>query len=140
VFIYSAAAGELNDLATAMCVDAEKPYDACLKIVDLVALRARIFGSGRIIGLICRVSDIFEPGVIQPVRYDSRSRDIREGPVIEPSPFKKDHRYRSQSEVRLLLIPKEGAQIPHTSLVIKIPDPASLFEELFRNGPDDPDT
>ncbi len=31
VFIYSTAAGELNDLRTAMCVDAEKPYDACLK-------------------------------------------------------------------------------------------------------------
>ena len=46
VYIYSAAAGELNDLTTAMCVEAEKPYDACLKIVDLSALRARIFEAG----------------------------------------------------------------------------------------------
>jgi hypothetical protein len=133
VYIYSAAAGELNDLTTAMCVEAEKPYDACLKIVDLSALRARIFETGWVLGLNCEVSDIFEPGVMQPIRYESRSRDIREGPVIEPSPFKKALRYKPQSEVRLLLIPKDGAQIPKEPLIIKVPDPASLFEEVFRD-------
>ena len=133
VFIYSTAAGGLNDLRTAMCVDAEKPYDACLKIVDLVALRARIFEAGWILGLHRKVSEIFEPGVIQPIRYETRSRDIREGPVIETSPFKKAIRYKSQSEVRLLLIPKDGAQIPKEPLIIKVPEPASLFQEVFRD-------
>jgi hypothetical protein len=133
VYIYSAAAGELNHLTTAMCVEAEKPYDACLKIVDLAELRARIFEAGRVLGLNRKVSDIFEPGVIQPVRYESRSRDIREGPVIEPSPFKKALRYKPQSEVRLLLIPKDEAQIPKEPLIIKVPDPASLFQEVFRD-------
>jgi hypothetical protein len=51
VFMYSAAAGELNDLTKAMCIDAEKRYDACLKIIDLAALRARIFEAGWILGL-----------------------------------------------------------------------------------------
>jgi hypothetical protein len=133
VYIYSTAAGELNHLTTAMCVEAEKPYDACLKIVELAALRARIFEAGWVLGLNRKVSDIFEPGVIQPVRYESRSRDIREGPVIEPSAFKKALRYKPQSEVRLLLIPKDEAQIPKEPLIIKVPDPESLFQEVFRD-------
>ena len=133
VYIYSAAAGELKDLTTAMCVEAEKPYDACLKIVDLSALRARIFEAGWVLGLDRKVRDIFEPGVIQPVRYEPRSRDISEGPVIEPSPFKKALRYKPQSEVRLLLNPKDGTPIPKEPLIIKIPDPASLFQEVFRD-------
>ena len=64
----AAAAGEINDLITAMCIEAEKPYDACLKIVDLAAFRARIFEAGWVLGLNRKVSDVFEPGLIQPVR------------------------------------------------------------------------
>jgi len=133
VFIYSATNGDLDALTTAMCVDAEKPYDACLKIVDLAELRARIFETGWILGLNRKVSDVFEPGIVQPVRYGSRSRDIREGPVIVPSPFKKGLRYEAQSEVRLLLIPKNEAQTPKEPLIIRVSDPASIFKEVFRN-------
>jgi hypothetical protein len=55
----------------------------------LAALQQRIFESGRVRDLNCKVSDVFLPGFIQAVRYETRSRDIREGEVIEPSPFKK---------------------------------------------------
>jgi hypothetical protein len=35
--------------------------------------------------------------------------------------------------VRLLLVPKEGKEIPNQRLIIEIPAPQSLFEEVFRN-------
>jgi hypothetical protein len=59
LFIFSAAVGELNELTTEMCVNAERRYDACLRILDLAALRRRIFEAGRIRDLNCRVSDVF---------------------------------------------------------------------------------
>jgi hypothetical protein len=133
LFAYSAALGYLDELTLGMCVNAERPYDACIQIRDLGALRDRIFEVGRIRGLDCKVSDLFEPGFIHPVEYEERTRDIREGPVIGPSPFKKDIRFKSQSEVRLLLVPKEGREIPNQRLIIEIPAPQSLFEEVFRN-------
>jgi hypothetical protein len=76
---------------------------------------------------------LFEPGWIKPVEYEERTRDIREGPVIDPSPFKKDIRFKSQSEVRVLLVPKEGKEIPNQRLIIEIPNPRSLFTEVLRN-------
>jgi hypothetical protein len=133
LFIYSAAVGDLDKLTQDMCVNAERPYDACLKITDLGALRQKIFEAGRIRDLDCKVSDLFEPGLIQPVEYEERTRDIREGPVIDPSPFKKGIRFKAQFEVRLLLVPKEGKEIPNQRLIIEIPDPRSLFAEVFRN-------
>jgi hypothetical protein len=133
LFIYSAAVGDLDKLTQDMCVTAERPYDACLRVKDLGALRERIFEAGRIRDLGCKVSDLFEPGLIHQVEYEERTRDIREGPVIDPSPFKKDIRFKPQSEIRLLLVPKEGKEIPHPRLIIEIPDPQSLFAEVFRN-------
>ncbi len=133
LFIYSACLGDLNRLTSEMCVTADRPYDACLRISDLAALRRRIIETGRILDYDCKVSDVFEPGLIQQVEYEERSRDIREGPVIEPSPFKKDVKFKSQSEVRMLLVPKDPKGISNKRLVIEIPDPRSLFEEVFRN-------
>jgi hypothetical protein len=67
------------------------------------------------------------------VGYEARSRDIREGGVIEPSPFEKDMKFKHQSEIRMLLIPKKQANIPKERFIIEIPHLASLFEEVFRN-------
>lgn len=64
VFSYSASAGNLSHLTKVMCVDAKRPYSACLEITDLSKLRARMFEEGQIIELGCRVSDIFQPGEI----------------------------------------------------------------------------
>jgi hypothetical protein len=135
VFSYSTSAGDLSHLTKAMCVDAKRRYNACLEITDLAKLRARIFEEGQIIEQGCKVGDIFQPGVIQPVIYEARSRDILDGGVIQPSAFKKDLAFQSQSEVRLLLVPKDGAQIQADRLTIKIRDPDSLFKEVFRNHP-----
>jgi hypothetical protein len=116
-------------------VDAKRRHNACLEITDLAKLRARIFEEGQIVEQGCKVADIFQPGEIQPVLYEARSRDILEGGVITPSTFKKDLAFQSQSEVRLLLVPKDGAQIQADRLTIKIRDPDSLFKEVFRNHP-----
>jgi hypothetical protein len=133
LFLYSASVGDLDQLTLDMCVNADPPYDACLRIADLGALRQRIFEAGRIRELDCKVSDLFEPGLIQQIEYEEGTRDIREGPVIEPSPFKKDVRFKHQSEVRILFVPKDGAEIPNKPLIIEIPDPKFIFKEVFRN-------
>jgi hypothetical protein len=133
LFMFCASVGKIDELTTAICENAEKPYDACLRIVNLAELQQRIFESGWVRDLNCKVSDLFHPGLIQAVKYQARSRDIREGEVIEPSPFKKAEKYEPQSEVRMLLIPKEGAEIGKDTLIIEIAGPTALFTEVFRN-------
>jgi hypothetical protein len=105
LFVFSASVGNINDMTVEMCVKAERPYDACLRIMDIGALRKRIFDAGRIPEMNCKVSEIFEPGLIRVVEYEARSRDIREGETIVPSPFKKDMKFKHQSEVRILGLP-----------------------------------
>ena len=132
LFIYSVADGDLADLTNRMCVAAKRPYDACLRVLDIEHMRQVIFEHGRICNLACRVDDVFEPGLIGPVLYAPRSRDVRQGPTIEPSPFVKEERFRGQSEVRMLLVPKTGVQVPDGRLIIELPHPTSLFKEVFR--------
>jgi hypothetical protein len=125
LFIYSVSAGDIGDLTARMCVNAKRPYDACLGIADLAMLQRTAFGHGRVHNLDCAVSDIFLPGLIKAVEYEPRSRDIRQGQVIEPSPFKKAERFGGQSEVRVLFVPKDGAGITEQRLIIELPNPAS---------------
>jgi hypothetical protein len=132
LFIYSISAGNIDELTDRMCVHARKPYDACLKVLDLKQLQRAIFERGRIRNLNCGVNEVFQPGLIGAVDYEIRARDIRQGPVIEPSPFKKAERFAAQSETRVLFVPKEGAQIPDR-LIIELSEPDRLFEEVFRN-------
>ncbi len=132
-FIYSVSVGDIDELTTAMCVKSERPYDACLRVSDLGELQRKIFERGRIRELNCGVGEVFLPDLIQAVEYEPRSRDIRQGPVIEPSPFKKDEKFKGQAEVRVLFVPKEQVQIPKERLIIEIPQLNSLFEEVFRN-------
>ena len=89
LFCFSASVGNIDELAREMNVKAERPYNACLRILDIGALRKRIFDVGRISEMNCKVSEIFETGLIGVVEYEERSRDIREGETIVPSPFKK---------------------------------------------------
>jgi hypothetical protein len=131
LFVFSASVGEINELTKEMCVKAERPYNACLRILDIGALRKRIFDAGRIPELNCKVSEVFEPGLIGLVEYEARSQDIREGETIVPSPFKKDIKFKHQSEVRMLLVPKEPVNISKERLIIEIPGLASMFEKVF---------
>jgi hypothetical protein len=119
LFIFSVSTGAIGDLTERMCVNAKRPYDACLGIADLGMLQRTAFGHGRVRNLNCAVSDIFLPGLIRAVEYEPRSRDIRQGPVIEPSPFKKAERFGGQSEVRVLFVPKDGVGITEERLIIK---------------------
>lgn len=130
LFVFSASVGEINELMEEMCVKAERPFDACLRIVDIGALRKRIFDTGQIRELNCKVSEVFEPGLIGMVEYEVRSRDIREGETIVPSPFKKDVKFKHQSEIRMLFVPKEGVNVLKERLIIEIPGLASMFEQI----------
>jgi hypothetical protein len=116
-----------------MCVKAKNRYDACIEINNVSQLRKMIFEHGRIRELACTVGDVFAFGLIQPIVYEPRSRDIREGQVIPPSPFKKDPSFKSQCEVRLLLIPRDGTAIRNDVLTIELPAPTIIFKEKFRN-------
>jgi hypothetical protein len=133
LFIYSVSVGNIDELTTEMCVKSKRPYDACLRVPDLGELQRKIFERGRIRDLNCGVNEVFLPGLIQAVEYEPRSRDIRKGPVIEPSPFKKDEKFKGQAEVRVLFVPKEQVQVSEERLIIEIPELTSLFEEVFRN-------
>ena len=134
LFIYSVTIGNIDELTTRMCVKAKRPYNACLRIADLEGLQRKIFECGRVRNLNRSVSEIFMPGLIRPVEYDPRSRDVRQGlPIIEPSPFKKAEKFRGQSEVRVLFVPKEGVAIPEERLIIEISKPNAFFTEMFRN-------
>jgi hypothetical protein len=118
-----------------MCEDAKRRYNACLEITDLSKLRARIFEEGQIVEQGCKVSDIFQPGEIQPVIYEARSRDMLDGGVIRPSPFKKDLAFQSQSEVRLLSFPKDGAQIQADRLDDKDSGPRFAIQGSLPESP-----
>ena len=132
LYIFSVSVGNIDGLTTRMYVNAKRPYDACLKVADLAMLQLMAF-KGRVRDLNRAVSDIFLPGLIQAVEYEPRSRDIRQGPVLEPSPFKKAESFVGQSEVRVLFVPKEDTQIAAERLFIELPNAASVFEEVFRN-------
>jgi hypothetical protein len=134
VFVYSCSWGNVSQLTKVMCVNAPERYDACLRIRNLRRLERAIFETG-IISEIGEVADLFSRGDVRPVEYESLSRSIDEGPVIPPSPYKKDIGFKAQSEMRIMLIPKR--EIDRDRLIIKISEPQRLFEEAFRVIPDD---
>jgi hypothetical protein len=133
LFIYCVTVGNIDELTAQMCTKGNEPYDACLKIENIEGLQQRIFASGRICGMNCAVGDLFLPGLIGAVVYEPRSLDIREGPGLEPSPFKKGERFRGQSEVRMLFVPKDSVSIPDERLKIEIQRPTEFFTEMFKD-------
>jgi hypothetical protein len=50
-FLYCASFGELEELTAAMCVDARRRYDACVKIMSLAELQRRIFEAALVKGI-----------------------------------------------------------------------------------------
>jgi hypothetical protein len=133
MFIYSMSFGKLRPLTEELCVKARKPYDACLEIISVVELKKAVLQHGWIRVLNRKVADVFSLSVVREIEYENRSRDIKDGPVIEPSPFKKDPSHKAQSEVRMLLVPKEGELVNYNELIIELRNPARLFKEQFRD-------
>jgi hypothetical protein len=128
LFVYSASFGDLPRLTRTMCANAVRPYDACLKIRSMHRLQRRLLEG--VLELNCPVSDLFDRGQLESVQYEPLSRNIEGGPVIAPSPFKKDSRFEEQSETRLTLVPKRP--IERDRLIIEISDPKTVFEEILR--------
>lgn len=131
LFIYSASWGNLKKLTEQMCVKAPRRYDACLRIKNFGRLARRIFETGKIVGVDCRVSDAFQRGQTNLVDYESRSRSIDQGPVIVPSAFKKAPKFSLQSEARITFVPKQ--KMDSKRLTVQISEPHTIFEEIFRN-------
>src|SRR5262249_31698964 len=92
IFIYSCSWGNIKRLTRSMCIDAPNSYDAYLRIRNLRRLERAIFETGSVSGS-GAVTNIFARGDVRPVEYQPLSRTIEEGPVIPPSPFKKDLKF-----------------------------------------------
>jgi hypothetical protein len=136
VYIYSFSEGDLALLTNEMCVNAPLPYDACLMIKNRTELGRACFVEGIIKNLgDRRVREVFEQLVLRPVEYLPRSIDVTEGKAMAPDPFKKGERFRPQSEERLVFVPRDSESIAEQRLIVAIPDPAALFEVVFRDRP-----
>ena len=133
VFIYSFSNGDLDVLTEEMCLKAERPYDACLRIKDAARFGMACFEHGTIKDLGCSLAEKFEHLLMGDVVYSPRTIDVTEGAVIPPDPFAKAERFRPQSETRLGFVPRTGATLPTDRLVIVFPDPADHFELVFRD-------
>jgi hypothetical protein len=131
-FIYSASFGKLDLPTEVMCIKSERPYNACLKIRSMHRLEHRIFERGRVRELSRPVSEVFDrrQGQFGAVQYESLSRNIEDGPVISPSAFKKDLRFKAQAESRITFIPTRN--IDNDRLIIEL-SCAALFDEVFRD-------
>lgn len=128
-YIYCVSWGPLPRLKQYMTESAERKYNACLKIRSLHRLRRRLFDTGWISELDCHFSDIFDQGVSGIVQYELRSRPLLEGPMLDPSPFKKAVHFQDQCEAQIYFVPKSGNVSPDR-LIVRIDDPRSIFEEI----------
>jgi hypothetical protein len=128
-FIYCASVGHLDDLVAYMTKTAERKYDACLKIKDLEKLGQQLFDGGWVVGQEKPVPELFGQGAIGVVEYEERSRSIKQGQVLVPSPFKKAKHFDGQSEIRIFLEPKSGLTLPDR-LIIGLDSPKNLFEQV----------
>jgi hypothetical protein len=126
-FVYSASWGNFIPLRNYMFVEAERKYDACLKLRSLHRLERRLFDTGYIPALDCRFSDIFERGERKTVEYEPRSNSLPER-VLIPSAFKKGVRFRGQSEARITFVPK--TTLGQERLIVRISDPGTIFERI----------
>jgi hypothetical protein len=131
MYIYSYSCGDLDELKKAMCVDTPEPYSACLKIKDPEGLLNTIMTQGEVLTTKTAVSATFKAAGWAQVAYEDVTQDIRTGPAIAPSPFKKARRFASQCEYRFAFDPAVDA-IPE-SIIIKISDTSKHFHEVFRD-------
>lgn len=133
LFIYSFSNGELPEMKTRMCVEAQEPYDACLQILDPAVLAQAICDSGETSdGQPFRAQFI---GIRhEPVRYEAVSQNIMSANAIPPSPFRKAPHFSLQREERFVLVPKSDIDLGIDRITIRIPNPSKYFEEVFRGN------
>lgn len=127
--IYCASHGHFDELRKHHSQDAEFKYDACLRVSSLMRLCRRIFRTGIVVGTGTRFADLFEGYGIDKVTYESRSRSIADGMMLEESPFKKGLAFAPQQEARIYFAPRQGGVAADT-LIVKINDPGSIFSAM----------
>jgi len=129
--IYSFASGDLDELKTRMCVEAQQPYDACLRIFDPSALAQAICDTGETPDG-SPFKALFAMIRHEPIKYEPVTQDILTGNAIAPSPFRKAPRFAPQSEERFVFVPILGGPALADRITIQLTNPSSYFEEVFR--------
>ena len=129
--IYSFASGDLDELKTRMCVEAQQPYDACLRIIDPSALAQAICDIGETADG-SPFKAIFVMIRHEPVKYEPVTQDILTGNAIAPSPFRKAPHFAPQSEERFVFVPIPGGPALADRITIRLQNPSNYFEEVFR--------
>jgi hypothetical protein len=127
--VYCASYGSFDELHRYYTVEAERKYNACLRITSFRRLARRIFRTGVILGTKMKFSDVFDRVAIDTVTYEARSRSINEGPMLEESPFKKELVFKPQQEVRIYFVAKDGLRA-EDRIVVRIEDPSSIFSKM----------
>lgn len=134
-FVFCASIGEPEILIQSMCRDAEEPYDACVEIkLPMGLLTDRIFRKGRVRELNTPVKSVFRKPTFGRVTYDSVVEKAGNQPASLPSPFRKRPVFKSQSEIRILFVPR--IPINQEYLTIELPSPRQMFAERFRALPE----
>lgn len=135
VFIFCASRGDLRSLSEAMWQGedpAKKPYDACVRIVDIEHLAHRMFHRGVVVEMGgAKVSQLFGDFRCKPVEYSNFSWSPKIGRPPPPSPFVKHYTFAEQREIRIVFQPRQAILLQ--SLTIKIPRPERLLVEEFRS-------
>lgn len=134
-FIFCVSRGERDQLTRAMCIDAEEPYDAAVRILPSLDLLAhRILYHGTIVELDDEPAKrFFESVTSGPVRYDANEHHHTAGLAPTPSAFRKHPHFAAQSEARIVLTP--GENLGRDWLTVRLPHPEKCFAEEFRSVP-----
>lgn len=131
LYIYSYSCGDLQELKKQMCVNAIEPYTACLAITDPGALLKAIMTQAEVLTTHAAVSTVFKDAGLGQVTYGEVEQDIRTGPAMAPSPFRKAFKFAPQQEHRLLFDPAVN-DFPER-IIVKLPNVARYFQEVFRD-------
>jgi hypothetical protein len=118
-----------------MCRKTAEAYDACIRIMDIRHFAHRLLYRGRVQELNNKkMTDLFCRIECSEVKYDVLARGPDLGQAPEASPSLKDVQFADQKEFRIALFPFPGVKISHSSLIVNIPRPLQLFEEIFREA------
>jgi hypothetical protein len=134
VYLFSASSGDLEQLTAAMCRKDAEAYDGCIHIADIAWLAHRVYFKGKVVELgDARVRNVFSELVYSEVTYEALSRTPEMERAPEASPLLKDISFAAQSEIRIVLVPRQ--EMAHSMLTVRVPRPAQIFKEVFRDRP-----
>jgi hypothetical protein len=114
-----------------MIHDASDPYEACLALTTSIeTLANEIYERGRLRALgNVPIKELFEKPEVGKIEYTKIIRPFG-GYVPEPSPFKKDLRFRPQKEWRIALKPFDGGAVADEKMMVFAPRVRKIFKRI----------